>query len=140
MRKIMMIAALAGALAQSGYTTPAPSGGDNLGALLMGQARSGPALERAIAAAEQFPLGSDRNPVRAHMPQGQHAYLRRLRCASGQAPAFNRQGNVGIGAFGNIADLYVVTCPGQEPKSVYMDMYHRGYVEQRAVLGFTIVN
>jgi hypothetical protein len=139
MRKIVMMAALAGALALSGCTTTAPSGGDDLGALLMGQGARGPALERAIAAAAAHPLGSDRNPVRAHMPQGQQAYLRRLRCSNGQAPQFARQGNVGIGAFGNITDLYAVTCAGQPPKSVYMDMYHQGYVEGRAVPGFTIV-
>ena len=31
------------------------------------------------------------------MPQGQHAYLRRLRCGDGQAPQFGRIGNFGLG-------------------------------------------
>jgi hypothetical protein len=133
------IAALASALTLTGCATTSPSGGSAIGSLLMGNATRGPSLERAIAAADQYPLGSERNPVRAELPEGQHAYLRRLRCADGRPPQWGRQGNVGIGAFGNIADLYIVTCAGQPPSSIYMDMYHRGHVEQRAVPGFTIV-
>lgn len=101
----------------------------------------GSALDRRVAAAERHPLGSRNNPVRVELPPGQRAYLQRLRCADGRAPSFVRTGNVGVGVFGNIVDAYRVNCgearPGQV--DVYMDMYHRGHVENRPVPGFTIV-
>jgi hypothetical protein len=109
---------------------------------LAGQSqKSGSALDRAIAAAAAHPFGSQKNPVRAAMPPGQHAYLRRLRCSNGQAPQFARMGNFGLGVYGNIIDGYAVDCGGAAPGKVeiYMDMYHAGYVETRPVPGFTIV-
>ena len=135
-RKSLMLASLV--LAGACATTPEP----DLERALAGESQvSGSALDRRIAAAERHPLGSRNNPVRAEMPPGQHAYLRRLRCADGRAPAFSRSGNVGIGVYGNIIDAYRVNCgearPGQV--DVYMDMYHRGHVENRPVPGFTIV-
>ena len=101
---------------------------------------SGSKLDRAIAAAAKHPFGSQKNPVRAAMPQGQHAYLRRLRCGDGQAPSFDRVGNYGIGVYGNIIDGYSVDCGNAAPGKVeiFMDMYHSGYVENRPVPGFTI--
>lgn len=120
----------------------ASTGEPDLERALAGESQvSGRALERRIAAAAAHPLGSDRNPVRAEMPAGQHAYLRRLRCSDGRAPAFERSGNVGIGVYGNIVDAYAVDCGAAQPgrAEVYMDMYHRGYVEDRPVPGFTIV-
>jgi hypothetical protein len=109
---------------------------------LAGQSqKSGSALDRAIAAAAQYPFGSQKNPVRAAMPQGQHAYLRRLRCSNAQAPQFDRMGNYGLGVYGNIIDGYAVDCGSAAPGKVeiFMDMYHAGYVETRPVPGFTIV-
>ena len=102
---------------------------------------SGSALNRRIAAAAAHPLGSRHNPVRVEMPAGQHAYLRRLRCSDGRAPAFERLGNLGIGVYGNIIDGYRVSCGDAPPGrvEVHMDMYHRGHVEHRPVPGFTIV-
>ena len=52
-----------------------------------------------------------------------------------------RRGNVGIGVFGNIIDLYDVNCHSAKPGKVeiYMDMYFTGKGEQRPVPGFTIV-
>ena len=94
-------------------------------------------LAKAIARAEQNPLGSKANPVRENMPEGERAYLRRLRCAGGESPAVERKGNVGLGIYGNIVDLYAVTCPGAASVDVYMDMYHDG-PENRPVPGFTI--
>ncbi len=87
------------------------------------------------------PLGSAENPVRADMPAGQRAYLARLRCANGRAPAFGRIGNVGPGPYGSIVDAYSVTCAGSSPaeSTVHLDMYHAGHVEAAAVPGFTIV-
>jgi hypothetical protein len=98
---------------------------------------SGKKLAKAIAKAERNPLGSKANPVRENMPEGQLAYLSRLRCADGKAPAFDRAGSVGTGVYGNIVDLYSVTCPGAAPTDVYMDMYHDG-PENRPLPGFTI--
>jgi hypothetical protein len=97
----------------------------------------GKKLEKAIAKAEANPLGSKANPVRENMPQGEYAYLHRLRCADGQAPAVARSGNVGTGIYGNIVDLFQVTCAGAKPVEVYMDMYHDG-PELRPIPGFTI--
>lgn len=96
-------------------------------------------LEKAIEKAEKHPLGSEKNPVRVTAPQGQRLYLSRLRCSDGKAPKFYRAGNVGEGPYGNIVDLYVVTCEGGEPREseIYMDMYHGGYIEERPVPGFT---
>lgn len=107
--------------------------------LSLGGGMKGKKLEKAIAKAEQSPLGSTANPVRENRPEGEVAYLRKLRCGDGTAPAFVRAGNVGEGPFGFIVDLYKVTCPGKDAVNVYIDMYHDGG-ETRPVPGFTIVN
>ncbi|HEX8261704.1 MAG TPA: hypothetical protein VF547_02400 [Allosphingosinicella sp.] len=99
---------------------------------------SGKKLAKAIAKAERSPLGSKANPVRENMPTGELAYLARLRCPDGSKPAAERQGNVGMGVYRNIVDLYRVTCAGAAPVEIYMDMYHDG-PELRPVPGFTIV-
>jgi hypothetical protein len=98
---------------------------------------SGKKLEKMIAKAEKHPLGTLKNPIRENMPQGQMAYLARLRCADGQAPAYARRGNVGMGVYGSIIDLYDVTCPGKPSVEIHMDMYHDG-PETRPVPGFTV--
>lgn len=98
---------------------------------------SGKKLKKAIAKAEKSPLGSEANPVRENMPEGQRAYLARLRCADGTSPKAERRGSVGVGVFGNIVDLYSVTCAGAEPVPVHMDMYHDG-PELRPIAGFTM--
>jgi hypothetical protein len=97
----------------------------------------GKKLEKAVAKAEAIPLGSKANPVRENMPKGELAYLNRLRCADGAKPAVSRSGNVGSGIYGNIVDLFQVTCPGAKPVAVYMDMYHDG-PETRPIPGFTM--
>jgi hypothetical protein len=89
------------------------------------------------AAINAVPLGDKGNPVRVSMPPGQHAYLSRLMCPSGGAPTFGRVGSFGVGPYGTIVDGYDVDCTGSK-RLVYMDMYHPGYVERRAVPGFTI--
>jgi hypothetical protein len=73
------------------------------------------------------------------MPVGERAYLARLRCSDGNAPAFERAGSVGAGPYGKIMDLYHLKCLTGQPAtaSVYMDMYH-DHVEDRPVPGFTI--
>jgi hypothetical protein len=100
----------------------------------------GKELARLIEKAQAHPLGSKENPVRAEMPQGQRAYLGRLRCADGKAPAYRRVGNFGIGVYERIIDGYEVVCEGGTPDKsmVFMDMYHPGHKEAAAVPGFTI--
>lgn len=98
----------------------------------------GKKLRTAIATAQAHPLGSENNPVRAKGPEGERAYLARLRCTDGNAPAFERQGSTGIGPYHNILDLYTVQCIGAAPLSVYIDMYHK-HAEPAPVPGFTII-
>ena len=112
----------------------------SLARMLAGEsALQGAALEKAIAKADRHPLGSMENPVRVAMPQGERAYLARLRCPDGAAPRYERQGSGGDSPFGNIIDYYAVACRGAEAVTVIMDMYHPGHVETRPVPGFTIV-
>jgi len=101
----------------------------------------GKALQAKVNIAARSPLGSRDNPVRADMPEGQRAYLARLRCGDGAAPAFERMGSYGLGPFGSIIDGYQVTCAVAELKErqVFMDMYHSGHVELAPVPGFAIV-
>lgn len=91
------------------------------------------------ATVSDHPFGSEKNPVRASGPAGERAYLERLRCSDGNAPAFERRGSVGTGPYGSIMDVYELQCLTGEPAKalVYMDMYHR-HVEDRPVPGFTI--
>lgn len=123
-------------------TTPREPDGATIERMLSGQSEvSGSALDKRVATAAAHPLGSEKNPVRAQFPPGQRAYLARLRCTDGSTPRFDRAGSMGIGVYGNIIDNYTVDCGSAAPGrvQVYMDMYHSGYVEQRAVPGFTIV-
>lgn len=101
----------------------------------------GEELDARVQEASASPLGSAENPVRAHMPPGQRAYLSRLRCADLSRPEFYRAGSAGMSPYGNIVDVYIVTCADSEPakSEIYIDMYHRGYVEEEAVPGFGIV-
>ena len=65
------------------------------------------------AAINARPLGSNGNPVRAHRPAGQRAYLSRLVCADGNPPAsFQRRGSFGPGPYSSIIDGYDVDCAG----------------------------
>lgn len=102
---------------------------------------SGAALEALIAEAQVHPLGAKENPVRAEMPQGQRAYLNRLRCQNDKRPSYERVGNYGTGVYGRIIDGYRVKCENSEPAEsmIFMDMYHPGHQEAAAVPGFTIV-
>lgn len=83
------------------------------------------------------PLGTRDNPVRAFQPPGERDYLARLVCPSGARPAFRRVGSVGPGPYTSVLDDYEVTC-GKVVHRVIIDMYHPGYVECRAVPGFSI--
>ena len=106
----------------------------------IGEGTSDAELEREIAAASAHPLGTMENPVRVGGPEGERAYLGRLRCADGKAPqAFDRKSG-GVGAFGAIVGVYTLDCGGAAPGRVQiaMDMYHEEHREDRAPAGFTI--
>jgi len=91
--------------------------------------------------ADRGKLGDEANPVKADMPQGERAYLARLRCDDGQAPAFVRMGSFGVQHSSHVIDGYEVTCAGGQPARtvVFMDMYHPGHVETQPVAGFTLL-
>jgi|GEM_PF-6583295 len=84
-------------------------------------------------------LGAQTNPVRCYDPKGERQYLNRLRCPDKNPPVYSRIGSFGIGPYGNILDGYSVKCEDKEEVTIFMDMYHEGYVEKAAVPGFTIV-
>jgi hypothetical protein len=94
----------------------------------------------AIAAAEAHPLGTLQNPVRVGGPDGERAYLSRLRCGDGSSPTIGPKGSAGVGAFGSLVDAYPVDCGTAAPGkiSVVMDMYHSEHREQRAPQGLTV--
>ena len=85
-------------------------------------------------------LGERTNPICCDDPSGEKHYLNRLRDQSGRRPAFVRGGSVGTGPYGNMLDLYLLTSPGAADREVYMDMYHRGYVELEPIPGYLIFN
>lgn len=109
--------------------------------LAMRSSTEGKELDAKLAEASAHPLGSKENPVRAEGPAGQRAYLARLRCSDTSRPTFNRAGSAGISPYGNIVDIYIVNCSNAEPaeSNIYIDMYHRGYVETESVPGFGII-
>ena len=94
-------------------------------------------LDQAIAAAAAHPLGSLANPIRVGGPEGERAYLYRLRCADGAAPRIGERGEGGVDAFGTVASVYPVTCPAGTVQ-IHFDMYHEEHVETRAPAGFTV--
>lgn len=96
--------------------------------------------EAAFAAARVHPLGSLQNPVRVGGPEGQRAYLARLRCADGSAPRIGAKGSAGVGAFGSIVDSFPLDCGSAAPgrTSLVMDMYHSEHREERAPPGFQL--
>lgn len=92
---------------------------------------------RALAlAADRHPLGTVENPVRVGGPEGERAYLARLRCADGEAPRIGGRSDAGTGAFGSVVAAYQVSCAGQAGRIVF-DMYHAEHVESRAPAGFS---
>lgn len=127
----------------AGLLTVSSAAAQDLSALFGGpSAPKGAELEKLIEEAQAHPLGSEENPVRANMPQGQRAYLERLRCEDGEAPQFVRVGNFGMGVYGRIVDGYQVVCEGSEPAEsmVMMDMYHPDHVENEPVPGFSLAD
>ncbi|MFL6859098.1 MAG: hypothetical protein ACJ8EB_14500 [Allosphingosinicella sp.] len=106
----------------------------------IGEGSADAALEAEIAAASAFPLGSLQNPVRVEGPDGARAYVARLRCADGKAPAAAAGRPGGTGAFGSVTELVALDCGAAAPDraEIRFDLYHEGHVEDRAPTGFTL--
>lgn len=96
--------------------------------------------ERTVAEAAKHPLGSVANPVRVGGPEGQRAYLGRLRCAGGARPVVGQRRSGGVGAYGTIVDLFPLDCGTAAPGryDLVMDMYHEEHREIAAPPGFAI--
>jgi len=91
----------------------------------------------AIRAAEQHPLGTLANPIRVGGPEGEHAYLGRLRCPDGSTPQIGPHSDGGTGGYGTVTRVYPVRCAGNEARLVF-DMYHEEHSEDRAPAGFSL--
>ena len=98
-------------------------------------------LREAIAAAEAHPLGTRENPVRVGGPNGERAYIVRLRCGDGAPPRVGQRASAGVGAFGTIVDVYPIDCGAAAPgrTDLIMDMYHSEHEDDRAPPGFAIL-
>jgi len=94
-------------------------------------------LQAAIAAAAAHPLGTLENPVRVGGPEGEQAYLARLRCADGSSPRIGSREEAGVDAFGTVARAYPLAC-GASAARIVFDIYHEEHAEERAPPGFTI--
>jgi hypothetical protein len=107
---------------------------------LFAEIGAGVADDSAVMAAASQPLGTIRNPVRVGGPQGERAYLARLRCADGSAPLVGARASAGVGAFGSVTSAYPLDCGGAAPGKlqIVMDMYHDDHRENRAPSGLTI--
>jgi hypothetical protein len=104
-----------------------------------GTGNSDEQLAQAIAAANAFPLGTVENPIRVEGPEGQQAYLARLRCADGSMPKIGPKASGGVGTYGTIVDSVPIDCGAAAPGQValVMDLYHAENVETRPPPGFT---
>ena len=93
------------------------------------------------AAAAAHPLGTLDNPVRVGGPDGERAYLARLRCANGAVPAIGPRREGGVGAYGSIVAAFPLDCGNAAPGrfTIVLDMYHAEHRETAAPAGFTIL-
>ena len=94
-------------------------------------------MRALIAAADAHPLGSAGNPIRVAGPDGERAYLARLRCADGSAPRIGARSEAGVGAYGSVVAGYEVGCAAAAGRLVF-DMYQAEHVETRPPAGFTL--
>ena len=95
-------------------------------------------LAEALAAAAAHPLGTRENPVRVGGPEGERAYIARLRCPGGAEPAVGPRRDAGVGGFGTVVASYALDC-GTTRFDLVMDMYHEEHREERAPAGFAIL-
>lgn len=126
----------------------APAGAQQLGARtatpaqLLGQMEQPASPDAEVAAiaraAAAHPFGSAANPVRVGGPDGEQAYLARLRCPDGTAPRIGAREEAGTGAYGSVVAAYAVTCAGTPAARVVIDMYHEEHVETQAPAGLTL--
>ena len=96
-------------------------------------------MSRLIAAADQHPLGSLENPVRVAGPEGERAYLARLRCADGGAVRVGSRREAGVGPYGSVVGAYDVACASAPGGRIVFDMYEEEHQETRAPAGFALV-
>jgi hypothetical protein len=139
--RMLFLAAAISATAVSAQPPPreaSPAPRELLDAI--GSGNSDAAIEQAIAAASAHPLGTLENPIRVGGPEGERAYLARLRCANGRAPAIGAKTAAGIGAYGSLVDAWPVDCGAAAPGkvSLVLDKYHADHAEQGAPAGFQV--
>ena len=96
--------------------------------------------DEAVAAASAHPLGSLANPVRVGGPEGERAYMARLRCADGSAPRIGAQSAAGIGGFGPVTQAYALDCGAAAPGKIQLvlDRHPDEHREQQAPPGFAL--
>jgi hypothetical protein len=142
MHKLLLSMAAAALLATPAFAmkppreeSPAPR--ENLEAF--GSGSSDDELDRAIAAAEAHPLGSLENPVRVAGPDGENAYLARLRCTDRSVPKIVAKAPGGPDAYGSMADMVSLDCGVAAPgkRTLAIDIYHEEHIEKRPPAGFT---
>jgi hypothetical protein len=106
----------------------------------MGDAAPYDEVESAAAAAAAYPLGTLANPVRVGGPEGQRAYVSRLRCGDGSAPRAGTSSPGGVGAYGSVVALVPLDCGAASPGrfGLIVDIYHEEHREERAPAGFTL--
>ena len=95
-------------------------------------------LRAIAAAADAHPLGTVQNPIRVGGPDGERAYIARLRCTDGSAPRVGARSEAGVGAFGSIVGAVAIACGSSSGRLVF-DQYHEEHVENRAPTGFTLL-
>lgn len=140
---LIAITLLAGAPA---FAQPAAPAQPRLGArtqspdqMVGGMSRLSPEeeMQQLAAAANAHPLGTVENPIRVGGPEGEHAYLGKLRCADGSTPRIGARREAGVGAYGSVVGAYDLACGG-ETRRIVFDMYQEEHVETRAPAGFTL--
>jgi hypothetical protein len=111
-----------------------------LESMLTGQAPRKDLSAGELADIAKHPLGSAQNPVKVEGVEGEYIYLARLRCPEDKPPVVDRRGSAGtLSPYGSIMDIYEAACDAPPAFTIFVDMYHPGFVEQGAVPGFTIV-
>ena len=106
----------------------------------IGDGNSEDALAQEIAAASAHPLGSLLNPVRVGGPEGERAYIARLRCADGTRPKVGPRADGEVGGFGSLVSVYPLDCGAVAPgrTALMRDPYHEEHREDRAPAGLAI--